>query len=212
MHCVQEHTHVCAYMEARRGHWVPCYIPLGLISKMGSLIESGASLSANKSPCSSCFCLPKHQDCKHTWPHLNAYIGAGNLNSSPHGSAALLPTESFLQPHKIHVVVLYLIPLFIHGSECQEPTMSDLQKVTWGPSEQKPRNTSHQFITGFENVEIPVSLRFLFTIAGQTSRDSTRGGLPQSSVYLESHCGHWREETTLGMGLVSSMRRTAAQS
>lgn len=106
---------------------------------MGSLIESGASLSASKSPCSSYLCLPKHQDCKHTWPHLSAYIGAGNLNSGPHGSATLLPTKPFLQPHKIHVVVSYFIPPFIRESECQEPALSDLQKVTWGPSEQKPR-------------------------------------------------------------------------
>lgn len=161
----------------------PVISPLVLFLGWDLLLNLELACQPISPPCSSCFCLPKHQDCKHTWPHLTAYIGAGNLNSSPHGSAALLPIEPFLQPHKIHVVVFYLIPLFIHGSECQEPAISDLQKVTWRPSEQKPRNTSHQFITGFENVEISVSLRFLFTIAGQTSRDSTRGGLPQSSVY-----------------------------
>lgn len=105
LYIVFRNIHMCVHiwrLEEDIGY--PVISPLVLFLRW-DLSESGASLSA----CSSCFCLPKHQDCKHTWPHLTAYIGAGNLNSSPHGSAALLPTEPFLQPHKIHVMVFFIL-------------------------------------------------------------------------------------------------------
>lgn len=89
-------TYTCVHiwrLEEDNGY--PVISPLVLFLGWDLLLNLELACQPISPPCSSCFCLPKHQDCKHTWPHLTAYIGAGNLNSSPHGSASTLAHRAF---------------------------------------------------------------------------------------------------------------------
>lgn len=199
--------HMCVHVEARGGYWVACYIPHCLTSKMGSLTESGARLAASKPQSSSCLCLPKHQGYKHTWPHLKAYIGAWNLNSGPHGSAALLPTEPFLQPCKMHVVVSYPYTFAYWWKQ-----MPSLLWVVFRESlgdqlnkSQEDKHSIHYRIWGCWNTMCvcnPISPKL-----STPQETASEEGFPELCVpmlALQSESGHLREDTILGIVLVSS--------
>lgn len=85
-----------------------------------------------------------------------------------------------------------------------------------GTSWTKAKSTSCQFITGFENVEIPVSCDSSSPKLAKPQETESEEVCPQSFVYpfwfFRASLVPGERRGTLALGLVSSTRRTAAQS